>query len=180
MDKKEIIDFNEYTHTDSEITDETETELLENSESDNKSKLVPYAIYAFRAKMLIAAAAFAVGGFGLAYALKSYTPLFFILPAMYFVYNSYHIVRRYNMGFIREIPALCSAIKVNPMSKNATATFVTVPETGENPEFFRFTNISKRMAEQFVEQYPYIVYFDIADPHTLIGHEDISSYRQND
>ncbi len=170
FDDDNIIDITPITNYDSNET------LADDVESDHeaiKHRALPTGLAMYKLKSLLAGIGLVAATAVLAIYVKSFKPLFFLLPAAFFLFRVFSINRRFNMGLIRGVPVLCTAVKQSRIRDKSTVTFRTAPEHDEDTEFFRFENIGKREADQFIPQYPYIIYFDTDNPHTLLGFEDL-------
>lgn len=176
-----ILDYSESSDSsqvkNEKIFDVNEDELTEKAENIEVTENlpVPQAIIGHRNKLFLVSCAFFVASISICLYLKSYEPLILLLGTGYFAFQGVTVVSRFNNGYIREIPAICTGVKVSTIRDRMTVTFKTLldDESDDGEEYFRFMNLPKRKSDEFSVDHPYIIYYDIDSPQTLIAYTDL-------
>ena len=176
-----IIDFksaagqDQYEHEPEDLTESDEVvddgvlgeELIDEVEEDPVE--IPAALLRYEMKMYVTGFALLVGAIGAAVYLKAPHPLILLVGVAFFTYKGLSMKKRFLNGAIREVAAICSGAKVSQLRDHATLTFRT-PKVNEcdNVEFFNFENQTKRSVDKFIPGQPYLIYYDIENPHNLL------------
>lgn len=136
---------------------------------------LPGPLQAYISRVFVVAAAFLIGAIAFAFYFKSLGPLALLLGTVYFVYQGVSVSRRWKLGFVRELPVICTNVKTSAVGNRTTVTFRTEPdgELGVEAEFFRFLNMPKKTADEFMPGHPYMIYYDVDNPQMLINFVDI-------
>lgn len=180
-DKGNIIDFrtaagqDQYEHEPKELAESDEVvedsvfgeDLIEEVEEEPVE--IPAALLRYEVKMYVTGFALLVGAIGAVVYLKAPHPLILLLGVAFFAYKGLTMKKRFLNGEIREVAAICSGAKVSQLRDHATLTFRT-PKVNEydNVEFFNFENQTKRSVDKFIPGQPYLIYYDIENPHNLL------------
>lgn len=178
MDKNDkIIEIAEYVDFTHDSNDQIPMSVPDSDaeNSDFKEVLLPSALSLHSLKLKMIAVVFCVAGIAVTLYLKSYGPLSLLAFALYFMYRGISIKKRYQNGLIREVAVLCTGVKSSNIRDRMTVTFRTEDdeEADCHQEYFKFTNISKRKADDFLLNYPYLIYFDLENPQALLGYIEI-------
>ena len=156
----------EYTSVPGEVVGEEQAEAVAS---------LPLPLQAYISRVFVVAALFLLAAIACAAYFKSLGPLALLLGTAYFAYQGANISKRWRLGLVRELPAICTNVKISSVGNRATVTFRTEPdeELGTEAEIFRFLNMPKRSAENFVPGHPYMIYYDVDNPQMLINYVDI-------
>ena len=136
---------------------------------------LPCAIRSCQVKIYTAAALFFVFSLSTCEYLHSSAPSLLAAFSVYLLWKGFNVGRRFRSGAIREITVCCTGVKSSRYRKSMTVLFRTeeVPRSEVPQEFFRFSNQPKSAENDFIVDHPYVIYFDIENPQTLLAYISI-------
>ena len=154
--------------------EEQASDMVGTEDSAQTAALLPPAIHEYMVKTLLGAIVFAIGSIVISVYMHSFGPLVLLLGAAYFGYKSFAVRGRYFNGFIAEVPAICTNVKPARWQDRVVVTFKSVPDDPEEPpEFYQFSNLSKKSEDRFMPGHPYMIYYDVDEPKVLINYTNL-------
>ena len=144
----------------------------EAGEVDEQPFFIPTPLILYQRKMYITAAAFALLAAALYVAFKNLTPLVFLMGSAYMVYKGISVERDFKNGNLVEVGVVCVAVRPSAVRDRVSLTFKANEEDGGS--YYRFVVPAKKyVSEEFIVDSPYVIYFDVSNPHALIAYVQV-------
>ncbi len=151
-----------------------DSEASVNSETDNIDKdntenlyVLPTLLANYRGRLLIYAGLIGVVSIFFAVFFRYYGPLVLLFGSAYLCCKASRVEADFCAGTIVEAGAVCTGISVSRLKDRVHVSFRTTDE--EKPAYFKFAVPQRSSQDDFIIDAPYVIYFDITNPHVLIG-----------
>ena len=136
---------------------------------------LPCAIRSCQVKLYTAAGLFFVFSLSICEYLHSFAPSLLAAFSVYILWKGFNVGRRFRSGAIREIAVCCTGVKSSRYRNSMTVMFQTeeLPGSEVPQKYFRFSNQPRSAENDFIVDHPYMIYFDIENPQTLLAYVSI-------
>lgn len=148
-------------------------------ESDNHSKM-PTPIKDYIRKLIVTGVVSAIAIIITAIVFQSHGLLLLLLFTVYFAYLVYDIKHKWRKNLIKQIPAVCTAVRSDFLTNKTVLHFESkTDDDAENTEqvekkHLKFVLANRRKARDYSSGQAYILYVAENAPHYLIGAEVFS------
>ena len=140
---------------------------------------LPSVLVNYRNKNYFGAFMLLVIGGVLSFCVKDWKPMvLFTFFMAYFVWRGLSIANDYRKGRIVEIVATCTGIKPSAYMDRITVTFAAASED-DTLVYYKFVVPTKKAEEDFIVGAVYVIYFDLAMQHSLMGHVQVAAAQES-
>lgn len=131
---------------------------------------LPEALNEYRNKLKTIALVFLVAVIVILLVSREALVLCFLTVPGYFYYQQMMVERKWNLGSITEVVAVCNKVRMGAVRDRCIVTFHT---TEEDPTYYQFYFSARSKADDFIVDSVYVLYYDVENPKNLLAYTPI-------